>query len=172
MPYRNKTYVAFDSEDIRFYRIMQAWRANEKIDFDFFNAHELNTARDTSEPATIRRRLRERLNNTKQVVALVSETSGAKSERSASFLYYEIETIVTLGLPVVFANLNGARSVQTAKLPRALLEQYTVSVSFQSKIIKHALDNYVDDFAKNLTSRTPKKGPCVYGESTYKDLDL
>lgn len=35
MSYRNKTYVAFASEDIKFYRLMEAWKANEKIDFNF-----------------------------------------------------------------------------------------------------------------------------------------
>ena len=35
MAYRNKTYVAFASEDIRSYRLMEAWRENANIDFDF-----------------------------------------------------------------------------------------------------------------------------------------
>ena len=39
--YRNKTYVAFASEDISKYRLMEAWYANEHIDFDFFDAHDL-----------------------------------------------------------------------------------------------------------------------------------
>jgi hypothetical protein len=61
MSYRNKTYVAFASEDIHYYRLMTAWCENEKIEFDFHDAHDLNTALDTSQPDTIRRRLRERL---------------------------------------------------------------------------------------------------------------
>ena len=36
MAYRNKTYVAFASEDILLYRLMEAWRDNDNIDFDFF----------------------------------------------------------------------------------------------------------------------------------------
>lgn len=32
MSFRNKTYVAFASEDIRMYRPMEAWRDNENID--------------------------------------------------------------------------------------------------------------------------------------------
>ncbi len=35
MSYKNKTYIAFASEDIHLYRLMEAWRENEKIDFDF-----------------------------------------------------------------------------------------------------------------------------------------
>jgi hypothetical protein len=39
MSYRNKTYVAFASEDIKQYWLMKAWRENEHIEFEFFDAH-------------------------------------------------------------------------------------------------------------------------------------
>jgi hypothetical protein len=70
MAYRNKTYVAFASEDINIYYLMQAWKENENIDFDFFDAHDLNTARDSSLNETIKDKLRERLSNSKQAVIL------------------------------------------------------------------------------------------------------
>ena len=151
---------------------MQAWREHDHIDFDFLDAHDLNIALDTSQPETIRRRLRERLANTKQVVMLLSDTTKPKGGRSNSFLYYEIETIVKLGLPIVFANLNGSRAIQQAKLPTSLTDQFTVSVSFQAKIIQHALDNYVDSFATNATALTPKIGPHLYPASVYQGLGL
>lgn len=59
MSYRNKTYVAFASEDIGKYRLMEAWRENANIDFDFYDAHDLYISRDTSQPETIKRNLRE-----------------------------------------------------------------------------------------------------------------
>jgi hypothetical protein len=172
MAYRNKTYVAFASEDIKSYYLMKAWRDNEHIDFDFFDAHDLNVALDTSQPDTIRRRLRERLANTKQTVVLISDTTKPKSARSSSFLYYEIEVIEKLALPVVFANLNGSRLIQRSKLPAALLGPYTISVSFQPAIIKYALDEYVDAFNGNLKSDNPKTGPYYYKENVYTDLGL
>lgn len=58
MSYRNKTYVAFASEDIHNYRLMTAWKASKNIDFDFTNAHDIYAARDTSTADTIKRRLR------------------------------------------------------------------------------------------------------------------
>jgi hypothetical protein len=85
--YRNKTFVSFASEDIDYYRIMCAWKNNERIDFDFHNAHDLNVALDTSEPNTIRRRLRERLANTKQVVLLVGDVTRTVAARSSRFLH-------------------------------------------------------------------------------------
>jgi hypothetical protein len=65
MSYRNKTYVAFASEDIKQYWLMKAWRENEHIEFEFFDAHDLYQARDTSTPETIKGRLRERMKNAK-----------------------------------------------------------------------------------------------------------
>lgn len=59
MAYRNKTYICFDGDtDMRYYRLMTAWADNEKFSFDFHNAHDLNTARDTSQEESIKRQLR------------------------------------------------------------------------------------------------------------------
>lgn len=172
MAYRNKTYVAFASEDIRSYYLMKAWRENEHIEFDFFDAHDINTALDTSQPETIRRRLGERLSNTKQTVVLLSGTTKPKAGRSSSFLYYEIEAIKRRNLPVVFVNLDQARTVQSAKIPTTLADHYSMNVSFQPAIIKYALDDYVERFNKNLVAASPLTGPYQYKAHVYTDLGL
>jgi hypothetical protein len=169
MSYRNKTYVAFASEDIRYYWLMEAWRDNEHIEFDFFNAHDLAQARDTSLPETIRRSLRLRLANTKQVVLLGSAKGKAKADDGKSFLFYEIETICRLNLPVVVANLDGDRNIDQSFIPRRFLDEddYTVSVSFQPKIIQFALDNYVPNYANS-----GKSGSHHYPSDKYASLGL
>lgn len=169
MAYRNKTFVSFASEHISSYRLMCAWKANRNIDFNFHDAHDLNVALDTSQPDTIRRRLRERLANTKQVVLLVGDETRSVSAQRCRFLYYEVEVIARLELPVVFANLNGSRVVESNRLPQTLLNPYTMSVSFQPAIIKYALDDYVDGYA--AASRT-KSGPYQYKASVYAALGL
>jgi hypothetical protein len=169
MSYRNKTYVAFASEDIRSYRLMEAWRENDKIDFDFFDAHDLFEARDTSTDETIKRNLRERMKNAKQVVLLGSPDAMAKGGDGVSFLAYEIEVAIELRLPIVVAHLDGSRVGNSANYPEPLqdAEYYTVSVSFQPAIIKFALDNYAVAFA---TSK--EVGEHIYNESTYKALGI
>ena len=169
MGYRNKTYVAFASEDISKYRLMEAWKANEHIDFDFFDAHDLYISRDTSKPETIKRNLRERLKNAKQVVLLGSKDGKRKGGDGVSFLAHEIEVIIEFNLPVVVVNLDGNRVVDKNYIPDPLLNAnyYTVSVSFQTKIIMHALDNYADTFAVS-----EKKGPHQYPAKVYSDLGL
>jgi Thoeris protein ThsB, TIR-like domain len=167
--YRNKTFVSFASEDIRAYWLMCAWRANKKIAFNFLDAHDLNTALDTSQPETIRRRLRERLANTKQVVLLIGDGTRATAARRSRFLYYEVEVIRRLGLPVVFANLNGSRRSQKVRMPSLLADQYTMSVSFQPTIIKFALDDFVDGY---MARKQTNSGPYYYGPNIYARLGL
>jgi hypothetical protein len=79
MAYRNKPYVCFDGDNdirhytplyaiIRHYRLMQAWTENEKFTFNFYNAHDLNTARDDSQEESIKRQLRERFANSNKTL--------------------------------------------------------------------------------------------------------
>lgn len=167
--YRNKTYVAFASEDIRYYRMMTAWVANENIDFNFFNAHDLFVARDTSAVETIRRRLRERLKSAKQVVFIGSDDGKLKADDGNSFLWYEVQTIVEFDLPVVVANHDGDRTIDKNFIPDQFLNEdyYTCSVSFQPAIIRFALDNYAANY-----SGSGKSGPHYYAEDKYQRLGI
>jgi len=169
MSYRNKTYVAFASEDIRSYRLMQAWRENKNIDFDFYDAHDLFIALDTSQPETIKRNLRERMKNAKQVVLLGSADARRKGSNGTSFLAHEVKVMAEFDLPVAVANLDGGRHVDRTVIPKPLLDAdyYTLSVSFQPAIIKFALDNYAPAYA--TSSET---GPHYYKERVYIDLGL
>lgn len=170
MSYRNKTYVAFASEDISQYRIMEAWRDNKNIDFNFFDAHDLYISRDTSKPETIKANLRQRMLNAKQIVLLGSETAKVKGSDSNSFLAYEIQTMLKLNLPIVVANLNGSRVVNRNFIPDPILEAgyYTMSVSFQPAIIKYALD----DYDATTFSTSNKTGNYYYKEYVYEQLGL
>jgi hypothetical protein len=58
MSYKNKTYIIFDADnDIKHYRLMTAWKNNDKIDFNFYDAHGLNNLRDGSSEETIKKNL-------------------------------------------------------------------------------------------------------------------
>lgn len=171
MGYRNKTYVAFASEDIRSYRLMEAWRENDKIDFNFYDAHDLFISRDTSQPETIKRNLRERMKNAKQVVLLGSSAGKRKGGDGESFLAYEVKVILEFGLPVVVANLDQDRNVDRNFIPSPFLDAdyYTLSTSFQPKIIQYALDNYAANFAELSKSR---KGAHYYKADIYASIGL
>jgi hypothetical protein len=167
--YRNKTYVAFASENIHLYRLMEAWRDNDKIDFDFLDAHDLFQSRDTSKPETIKANLRQRMKNAKQVVLIGTPEAKKKGSDGVSFLAHEVKVLMEFQLPVVVANHDGDREIDRNFIPSPLLDDdyYTLSVSFQPAIIKYALDDYAPRFAA-----TPNKGPRHYLPSVYSDLGI
>jgi MTH538 TIR-like domain (DUF1863) len=167
MSYRNKTYVAFDGDnDIRFYRMMQAWKENEHIDFDFYDAHDLNSARDTSSEESIKAQLRERMANAKQMILLV----GKRTKYLRQFVPWEIELAHKKNIPIVVVNLNGIRRYDANLCPSAIgSEAYTLHVAFYAKIIQYALDNFAATYDKY---KNEKKGPHYYLDSVYKDLGL
>ena len=169
MSYRNKTYVAFASEDISSYRLMEAWRENKNIEFNFYDAHDLFVSRDTSLPETIKKNLRDRMKNAKQIVLLGSTSAKKKGGDGVSFLAYELQVALELNLPIVVSHLDGSRKGNSANYPKPLSDanHHTISVSFQPKIIQHALDNYASTYSASTTT-----GERIYNASVYTGLGL
>ena len=145
MPYRNKVYVAFDGDtDIRYYWLMKAWKQNDGTPFNFHDAHDLNTSRDTSQQETIRRNLRIRLLNSKIFLCLIGE----HTRNLYKFVRWEIDTAKSLGIPLVGVNLNGRRTMDDAKCPPLLRDSLSIHIPYNQRIIIHALEDWPSDFAQ------------------------
>lgn len=131
MPYRNKTYLCFDGDnDIHYYRLMTAWVASDNVTFNFHDAHALKQARDTSTEQTIKRSLRDRLNNSKLFIVLI----GDQTRNLYRFVRWEMEVAIELDLPIIGVNLNGARS-RTDKCPPIIRDHLVVYVPFRQRIV-------------------------------------
>lgn len=166
MTYRNKTYIAFDGDtDMASYRLMTAWHANPKFSFEFQNAHDLNTARDSSQEESIKRQLRERFANSRDFIVLIGE----KTKLLRKFVQWEMDVTVRLGLPIIAVNLNGSRE-RDDRCPAAIQDELAIFVPFQAKIIEYALENWPAAHA-SYTNQS-KKGAYRYNESVYKSLGL
>lgn len=167
MSYKNKTYVAFDGDtDMWAYRLMTAWKSNENMDFNFYNAHDLNSARDTSTEDSIKAQLRIRMANAKQMVLLVGE----KTKNLRKFIPWEIELARKKDIPIIVVNLNGERKHDSSRCPSAIgIDIYTMHVSFNAKIIQYALDNFPSRYREY---KDDYPGNYYYLESVYKDLGL
>lgn len=103
---------------------------------------------------------------------LVGDKTRSKATDPARFLYYEMGVLLELELPIVIANLNQSRVAQTSRMPKVIEPVYTISTSFQPKIIQYALDDWPPKFAANLKAVSPKTGPHQYKTSVYKELGL
>lgn len=167
MAYRNKTYVCFDGDkDMHYYRLMCAWKQHEGINFNFFNAHALNTARDDSQEASIKRQLRERLNNSAVLVVLIGE----QTRYLYRFVRWEMEQAVQMGLPVIAVNLNGLRQQDADRCPPIIREELAIHVSFNAEILQYALENWPATHKKYCGEG--KTGAFYYKPDVYRRLGL
>jgi hypothetical protein len=164
MSYRNKVYVAFDGDnDINYYHLMKAWKQNDGMSFNFYDAHDLNTTRDTSQEESIKRQLKERLNNSKVFVLLVGE----KTKFLYKFIRWEIEQALTLKLPIIVVNLNGMRCFDQDRCPAILHDKVAVHIAFSAKILEHALNNWSNYYKKLLEHNNNY----YYDDNIYNYID-
>jgi hypothetical protein len=167
MPYRNKTYLAFDGDtDIHYYRLMKAWKQNDDFDFNFHDAHDLNSAYDWSQEESIKAQLAERMRNSKLFILLVGEHTKALRK----FVPWEIEQAIKRNLPVIVVNLNGNRGIDYNRCPNTLLNSLSIHVSYSPSIIQYAMDKWPQWHAQHQVNGN--KGPRYYEESTYKMFEL
>jgi len=167
MAYRNKTYVCFDADnDMRYYRLMEAWKENDEIAFNFHNAHEINQIRDGSLEETIKRRLRERLVNTKVFIVLI----GDHTQNLYKYVRWEIEFAVENDIPIIAVNLNKIKKFDDNLCPPILNDKLAIHIPYGQKIIDYALNDWP---AQHENYRNKKViGPRWYTNEVYEKLGL
>jgi len=164
MAYRNKVYVAFDGDnDMRYYELMRGWSV--KDDFEFNDAHDLHSARDSSTEESIKKSLMDRFKNSKLFILLIGE----HTKNLTKFVKWEIEVAIRLDLPIIAVNLNGKRQ-DDALMPAVLRDELHITVPYKEKIIKYAMDNWPDSDKRHRGNG--KTGEYVYKDKVYEDLGL
>ncbi|MGO9146626.1 MAG: TIR domain-containing protein [Desulfomonilia bacterium] len=167
MPYRNKAFVSFDGDtDMSYYRLMQAWKQNDGIEFNFYNAHDINSARDSSQEASIKAQLAERMRNSKIFILLVGE----RTRYLTKFVQWEIEQAISRSLPIIVVNLNGRRSMDESRCPTTARQTLAVHISFNAAIMQHAMDYWPTSHEK--LKNEGKTGPYYYTDDIYRGLNL
>lgn len=170
MAYRNGTYIAFHAEgktdptasDIKYYRMLKAWHKRDSIEFKFVNSHDKVAAvRDTSSKQTIIRSLRERLDNSKNMVLIIGKTT----KNDTDFVPYEIEYAVdTCKIPIIavytdyasILNPNSHRHEWPAALAKRIDDETArvLHIPFKQTVIDTAI--------KQFSYTQLPKGPLSY----------
>ncbi|WP_138227077.1 TIR domain-containing protein [Paenibacillus algicola] len=152
-----RTFIGFSSTDIHYYRLMQAWKKNENIDFNFTDC-QLSTEVNSENEAYIKRRCRERINMSGYYIMLIGEDTRYKHK----YVKWEAEVAKEKGCTIIGVNLNSSRSFDSTRTPAVIKDIGAIFVPFTPKIIKYALENYQmkasDDYH--------------YKDSVYKSLSL
>lgn len=160
-------YVAFDGDnDIHYYRLMCAWHVNPHHEFTFYDAHDLQQSRDSSQEETIKRSLHERLKKAGCFVVLI----GDHSRYLYRFLRWEMEQALTLNLPIVGVNLNGRRSRDDERCPPIIYDELVLYVGFHQAIIQKAIDDWPQSSVRHKANG--KTGPFHYPDSVYSSLGI
>jgi hypothetical protein len=167
MARRTRIYVGFDAdEDIHIYRLLQAWDAHDRFDLDLPNAHELTNIWHGSSEETIKRHLRERMDNAKMFVLLVGE----KTHGLRKYVPYEIGLAVKADIPIVVVNLNKKRVYDSARTPASIDTELAIHIGFYHKVLKYALEHWP---AIHLNHRSKgETGPWYYKPETYSSLGI
>jgi hypothetical protein len=167
MPYRNKTYIAFDADsDIHYYRLMQAWKQSDYTTFNFADAHDLNTIRSWSTEESKKNALRLRMLNSMVFVLLIGE----KTKFQNTYVRWEIEQAIKQNIPIIGVNLNGRRSMDDNRCPLILRDQLAIHVTFNAAIIQFALENW--STWHFLHKSQGAAGPFFYADNIYQGLGL
>lgn len=167
MAYKNRTYIAFDGDtDIAYYRTLQMWKEHSDIDFDFYDAHDLNTSRDTSLTESIKNQLRIRFDNSKLFLILIGE----KTKWNRKFIPWEIQQAIECDLPIIVVNINNNRKKDDERCPTTLRDILSIHIPFKAKIIQYAIENWPSSHLKYTLQGKFKT--FKYRDEVYKRLGI
>lgn len=132
-----RTFVGFSSTDIRCYRLMQAWKEHEHIDFNFTDC-QLGSELNSEDETYIKRKCRERINMAGKYVLLIGEDTRSKHK----YVRWEAEVAIEKGCTIIGVNLDGSRKMVEKTCPPMIRDIGAIFVPFSPKIIGYALENY------------------------------
>lgn len=169
MAYKDPTYVVFDGDNDKWaYAFMKGWKQNEHVDFDFRDAHDLDTMTGRAQDEHyVKGKLKERMNKSAAVVVLVGE----KTKWLYKYVRWELDLALELSLPIIAVSLDDKREIKAELLPAIIRDKCIIEVPFKMKAIKYALDNWPSRF-RTLNAGEKAGGPRHYTEETYKSMGL
>lgn len=153
-----RTFVGFSSTDIHYYRLMQAWKKNENIDFNFTDC-QLTTDLNSEDENYIKRRCRDRINMAGKYVMLIGKDTNSKHK----YVRWEAEVAIEKKCTIIGVNLNGSKRMQTAACPPVIRDIGAIFVPFSPKIVAYALENY---------SMHDDNGNYYFKDSVYEQLGI
>src|SRR5450432_3840230 len=125
-----RTFVGFSSTDIDRYRLMQAWKAHEHIDFDFCDC-QLQAEIRSDDETYIKNKCRARINMAGTFVQLIGTDTRYKNK----YVSWEAEVAAEKKCRIVGVNLDGWRRINNATCPDGLNNIGAMFVPFSPQIV-------------------------------------
>lgn len=180
MAYRSGTYIAFHAggttdptaSDMKYYRMIQAWHANDNIEFKCVNSHEkVSAVRDTSSKETLRRSLIERMKSSRNFLLIVTDLT----KRDTDWIPFEIvQAIDSYDLPIIAAypgqpkitNPSALRSLWPAALATRIDNgtAKVIHIPFARAFVDDAITQY------GVSDKMPPDGLWYYSVKAHEAL--
>lgn len=133
----SNAFVGFSRTDIDDYKLMQEWRANTNIDFDF-NDCLLSDTLNLENEELIKTKCRERINTAGKYVMLI----GNDTKNTHKYVQWEAEVAIEKGCTIICVNLDGSREMVRSTCPPVIRDMGAIFVPFSAKIVAYAIENY------------------------------
>jgi len=182
MTYRNGTYVAFDgggdtditSGDIKYFNLLKAWANSKDIEFSFSDSHQKTyQVNDNSKLTTLKSRLSERMNNSKNIIIILSD----KTKLNNKNLNWEIEKAFECDLPfiIVYPNYTKIQTPSSHKdvWPNTLSKLIAnesikcIHIPFKKEPILDAINQF-----SVVSRKYPKSSLSYYSNDAYKSWNI
>lgn len=183
MSYRNGTYVAFNAggtnipteSDIKYYNLIKAWTERDD-DFGFINSHDKTCAvRDSSCLETLKRRLVERLNNSKNLLLILS----SETNDTDSLVNFEIEyaldkckipvIVAYTGVDTKISSIANLQQMWPSCLKKRLNSTNSEARSIHIPFKKELIMNAISEFSPN---KQPVACISIYNDEFYKKCGM
>jgi hypothetical protein len=117
---------------------MTAWKAHEKIDFDFCDC-QLQSELNSDDEYYIKRRCRERINMAGTYVLLI----GTDTRYKHKYVRWEAEVAIEKQCRLIGVNLDGWRTANHTTCPAVFRNVGAMFVPFSPQILAYAIENAV-----------------------------
>jgi len=151
----SRTFVGFSSTDIKYYRLMQAWKKNINIYFDFTDC-QLYDDINSEDENYIKSKCRQRINMAGKFIQLIGEDTRYKYK----YVRWEAEVAIEKGCTIIGVNLDGSRKIVESTCPPIIKNIGAIFVPFSPYIIQYALEHY----------KMHDSGNYHYKDEVYKNL--
>jgi hypothetical protein len=166
MAHNDPTFLIVDPVgDAGALAILRGWREHSGVRFDWRDATDLSAEDMTAE--AYRAEIDRRIGQASAVAMLVGPTF--KALRGG--LRPQVEAALRSGLPIIAMNLNGNRKHDLPRLPKMLHDRCVLHVSFEQRIVQHALDQWPGEF-QQASEEVRAKGPRCYEPPVYRHFYL
>ncbi|NJK54036.1 MAG: hypothetical protein HC936_16930 [Leptolyngbyaceae cyanobacterium SU_3_3] len=132
-----RTFVGFSSTDIHYYRLMQAWKANEHIEFNFTDC-QLGSEINSENEAYIKSKCRERINMAGTFAVLIGQDTRSRHK----YVRWEMEIAIEKKCRIIGINLDGSKRMLDSTCPPIIRNIGAIFVPFSPKIVAYTLENY------------------------------